>query len=86
MPKSDPVLAARSRIGVARRRDLGDAAERQAREDLAAAHVERAIIKADPPLTGDHRTDLITRLVEQAPPLTAEQTERVTAILRSGRQ
>lgn len=82
----DPVLAARSRIGVARRRNLGDAAVRAAREDLAAAHVERAITNAEPPLTGDHRTDLITQLVEQAPPLTAEQADRVVGVLHSGRR
>lgn len=83
---TDPVLAARSRIGVARRRDLGDDAVRTAREDLAAAHVERAIDHAEPPLTADHRSSLIARLVSLSPPLTEEQADRLVGLLRRGRK
>lgn len=85
MPK-DPVFSARSRVALARRNRLGDTAERTAREDLAAAHVERAIVRADPPLTTDHRSSLIARLVAQAPPFTEDQTDRIVGILRGGQK
>lgn len=54
---SDPVLAARARLGVAYRRNQGDAAIRAARQDLTAAYLIRAIQKlaeADPPLSAQH--------------------------------
>lgn len=85
MPK-DPVFAARSRVALARRNNLGHAAEHSAREDLAAAHVERAIDHAEPPLTTEHRSSLIARLVAQAPSLTEEQADRLVGLLRSGRK
>lgn len=85
MPNSDPVLAARSRVGNAAR--VNDPQRLlTARQDLAAAHVERAITAAEPPLTTDHRADLIVRLVEQAPPLTDEQTDRIVSVLRGGQR
>lgn len=69
MPSSDPVYSARSRLAnlhVGGHPDPHQVTE--ARRDLSAAHVEKAIAKA----------------LAAAPPLTAEQRSRLAGLLAGG--
>ncbi len=64
---SDPVLVARSRVARAvQRRDAKE--EHAARQELAAAHLERAVRAA----------------IAAAPPLTAEQKQNIAMLLLTG--
>lgn len=66
---ADPVLAARSRLaGLHRRPNPDPAAVADAKRELNAAHVERAIQKA----------------LDSAPPLTDDQRARLAALLAGG--
>ena len=66
---ADPVLSARSRLANAHRRaDANSAVVADAKRELNAAHVERAIQKA----------------LDTAPPLTADQRARLAALLVGG--
>ncbi len=64
---ADPVLSARSRVALAARSGKPEALT-EARRNLNAAHVERAI----------------TRALAAAPPLTDEQRARLAALLTGG--
>lgn len=60
MPSTDPVMKARSRVGVAARVGTPDQLA-QAKRELTAANCERAIQKAlaaAPPITADQRSRL----------------------------
>ena len=63
----DPVLTARSRVALATRHGNAEALT-EARRDLNAAHVERAIARA----------------LAAAPPLTDDQRHRLSALLVGG--
>jgi len=69
MPTTDPVIATRNKLASLTRWGPGDTnAITQARRDLNAAHVERAIQRA----------------LAAAPPLSADQRDRLASLLRPG--
>jgi uridylate kinase len=66
---TDPVLSARGRLAGLYSRDPDPAAVAEARTELNAAHVERAIqraLDAAPPLTTDQRSRLAALLTDDA--------------------